>query len=78
MSGINSIHCDGNKNGHQTRLKIGNWSFWSKVETFDREINIGHNQIPKRYVNRLMMRIIMSHNILKGPFGYLAVLKSNS
>ena len=23
-------------------LKIGNWPFWSKMERFDREINIEH------------------------------------
>ena len=31
-------------------LKIGKLSFWSKFETFDREINIEHKQIPKRYL----------------------------
>ena len=45
-------HCYGNKNGHQNRLKIGNWPFWSKFERFDRKINIEHKQIPKSYFNR--------------------------
>ena len=40
------------KKGHQNRLKIGNCSFWSKIERFHREINIEHNQISKRYFNR--------------------------
>ena len=43
--------CYGNQNGHQNRLKIGNWPFWSKFETFDRDINREHKQIPKRYFN---------------------------
>ena len=33
-------------------VKIGNWPFWSKFETFDRAINIEHKQIPKKYFNR--------------------------
>ena len=37
------------KNGRQNRLKIENWPFWSKFETFGRAINIEHKQIPKRY-----------------------------
>ena len=48
---IRIYRCYGNKNGHQNRLKIGNWPFWSKFETLDREINIEHKQIPKRYFN---------------------------
>ena len=31
-------------------LKIGKLPIWSKFETFDREINIEHKQIPKRYL----------------------------
>ena len=44
--------CVGNKNGRQNRFKIGNLLFWSKIERFDREINIEHTQIQKRYFNR--------------------------
>ena len=32
--------------------KIGNWPFWSEYETVDREINMEHKQMPKRYFNR--------------------------
>ena len=42
-----SLHfdrCHGNKNGHKIGLEIGKWPFWSKFETFDREINIEHKQ----------------------------------
>ena len=31
-------------------LKIGNLPFWSKLERFDRGINIEHKQIPKNIV----------------------------
>ena len=51
-SGHNYYHCSGEQNCCQNRLKIGNLSFWSKFETFDREINIEHKQIPKKYFNR--------------------------
>ena len=44
--------CYGYTNGCQNRLKIGKWPFWSNFKTFDREINIEHKQIPKRYINR--------------------------
>ena len=44
--------CYGNKNGCRNRLKIGNWPFLSKIERFDRVINIEHMHIPKWYVNR--------------------------
>ena len=40
------------KNRRQNRLKIGKLPFWSKFETFDRAINIEHEQIPKIYFNR--------------------------
>ena len=32
--------------------KIGNRLFRSKLETFDRAVNIENKQIPKRYFNR--------------------------
>ena len=37
---------------------IGNWPFFNKIETFDREINIKYKQIPKyiladhRYISK--------------------------
>ena len=40
--------CYGNKNGHQNRLKIGKWPFWSKFETGNKGINIEHKQIPTK------------------------------
>ena len=40
------------ENGCKNKLKIGNWPFRSKFETFDREINLEHKQIPKIYINR--------------------------
>ena len=48
---LNFFRCYGNKNGRQNKMKMGNWPFWSKFETFDREINIEHKQIPKGYEN---------------------------
>ena len=38
-------HCYGNKNGHQNRLKNSKMAIWSKIERFDREINIEHKQL---------------------------------
>ena len=38
-------------------------AFWSKFETFYREINTEHNQIPKRYFNRWWE--LTGHNTLK-------------
>ena len=48
ISVFDFYRCYGNKNGRQNRLKTGNWLFGSKFETFDRDINIEHKQIPKR------------------------------
>ena len=36
------------KNCCQNMLKVGKLSFWTEVETFDREINVEHKQILKR------------------------------
>ena len=67
-------HLYGNKNGCQNRPKIGHGPFWSKFEMFDREINIEHKQIPKRYFNR---RRELPQHTTYCFFLYLAVLISN-
>ena len=52
--------------------KVGKLPFCSKYETYDREINIEHKQIPKIYFLQMMI-IILAHN-----FWYLAMLISIS
>ena len=39
------------ENGRRNRLKIGRSSFWTKFQSFDRQIYIEHKQIPKTYFN---------------------------
>ena len=48
------------KNGHQNGLKMEKLTFWNKIETFDREINVNSNKIFYQ-----VMKIIRTHNILK-------------
>ena len=57
-------------------LKIGNLPFWSKFETFDREINIEHKQIPTHILTDYEIYHCTQH--IKRIFWYLAVLISNS
>ena len=58
------------KKAAKNRLKIGELPFWNEFDTFDREINIEHKQIPK-YIFKQMIRIIMAHTFCRGFSIYL-------
>ena len=65
-----------NQNVAKNSLKIGKLPFWSKFETFDRELNIEHKQISKRYFTDNENYHGTQH--FKSVFECLAVLISNS
>ena len=67
--------CYANKNGHQNRLKIGNWPFWSKIERLDIEINIEHKQIPKIY---RQTKVKHHPNIISETFFVYKFLQKNN